>query len=396
MDNGAAGSCLLRFGAAASASFAFAAAAAVPVGAQIIDAAEVVRSYGAIDGPPGRIFDRIGSIAFLDGSSRLLVADGGSSQIRIYGEAPDPVLVFGRTGQGPGEFASLDWALPYRADSVVAWDGRLGRLTVMTPAGEHGRTITVSRGTGVSMGSPGRGGSSAFLDVVGPLANGRFVARRGILSVGPGDTTAVRRELFWYVQLGPDGGVLREVVSLPDDEQFVWSDGDSRSVRSRAFGRTTSVDVRGTTMTWAINDAFRATTLDLVSGANTVLGTGLEPIPVADSDRRRWRAQNRPKGDLPADFIRGQTALIEAMSFPAHMPWHGRVVLARNGDVWLEHHGSAGTPSVWTVFSSGGSTRTVRFPAGFTLMDVSGDLAAGIAVGELDVQRVTVIRVSRG
>jgi hypothetical protein len=286
--------------------------------------------------------------------------------------------------------------MPYRADSIVAWDSRLGRLTVMTPAGEHGRTIAVGRGTGVGSGGAAAGGPAAFLSVIGPLANGGFIARRGILSAVPGDTTAVRRDMFTYVQLGPEGSIERELVTLPDDEQFVWADGGSRSVRGRAFGRTTSVDVRGMTVAWASNDGFRATTLDLGTGARSTLETNVEPAPVRESDRRRWRQENGPPADMPPAFRANLSAAADAMIFPELMPWHGGLVIADDDAIWLEHYPAAGTRPVWTVLAPGSPPRSIRFPVGFRLTDVSGGLACGITVGELDVQRVTVVRLPGG
>ncbi len=55
-----------------------------------------------------------------------------------------------------------------------------------------------------------------------------------------------------------------------------------------------------------------------------------------------------------------------------------------------------GTGGEWSVVGTDGRTHaTVRVPDDLVLMDISGDLIAGIAYDEFNVQRVQVHRVQR-
>lgn len=369
--------------------------AAVPVSAQVEEAGPVIREMGAIDGPPSRLFDRVRSV-FPVGGDRLVVADGGTHQIRLYGSGPDPVWVFGREGEGPGEFAELTWVEPYRADSLVAWDARLSRLTVIGPDGERGRTIPLGAATGVATaGSDFRSTAASRLLATGVADDGHFVARRGDLAIGPGDTTAVRRDPFAYLLLDEQGTPLREIVRLPDDETFVWATESSRAARPRAFGRTTAVEVRGDRFAFAQNDGFAVRELDL-SGtrpARTVREER-EPAPVTPAHRKAWRDRNAPSDRLP-DWARASAqAQIDEMRFPEALPPHGDLVLGPEGAVWLEEYRAGpGAEVVWTRFSPGGDSRRIRFPPGFQLHAVDGSRAYGVTVGEFDVQYVTVLRL---
>ena len=73
---------------------------------------------------------------------RIVVADGGSNEVRFFTPDGRYIESVGRKGQGPGEFTRLSWVKRMDSDSLVAWDQELGRVTVMDPVGQ---TIRVFR-----------------------------------------------------------------------------------------------------------------------------------------------------------------------------------------------------------------------------------------------------------
>jgi hypothetical protein len=99
-------------------------------------------SIGALDGPDDRILYRVAGGAVLQ-KGGIAVLNGGSQEVRFYG--PDGVLTGrqGRSGEGPGEYRQPSglWTLP--GDTVVVWDGRLLRITVMSPEGTLLRDVPV-------------------------------------------------------------------------------------------------------------------------------------------------------------------------------------------------------------------------------------------------------------
>ncbi|HSR41314.1 MAG TPA: hypothetical protein VLL48_04060 [Longimicrobiales bacterium] len=352
---------------------------------------------GALEAPPEEQFYRVRNPLLLP-DGRLVVPDAGSSRIRVFDDRRELLWTAGREGDGPGEFRSVDRVHRYRGDSLAVFDGRLQRLTIIDADGDVGRTIGLGRASGaasIDAGPSGAEGPPVRLFAVGAFPDGSFLVRRGELSVGPGDTTAVRRDRFTYGRMDPEGRPLGDVVSLPDDEQFVWAEGGSRSARPRAFGRTTAVAVGGENTFVADNTAFRVVVLDARGDTVRVLSTPRDPRPVREADRERWRAAElEALGEGLMRRIAEQA--VEAMAFPETMPHHGALVLGTDGRVWLEEYRPPHTnsPSTWTVFApDGGVVGRREFPTGFRLTWVGPDGALGVLQDELGVERVVLYRL---
>lgn len=86
---------------------------------------------GALDGPPERVFGRIGSIA-VDASGRVFVVDVLNNVVRMYGPDGKHLASSGREGDGPGEFRSPEHVVLAGKDTVLVTDrtGRLSRFLV--------------------------------------------------------------------------------------------------------------------------------------------------------------------------------------------------------------------------------------------------------------------------
>ncbi len=77
------------------------------------------------------MFNRVGQIA-VDRQGRLHVADG-AMRIRVYGPDGKFIRAFGRRGQGPGEFTSID-RLWFAGDTLVVTSLGARRATLISPA----------------------------------------------------------------------------------------------------------------------------------------------------------------------------------------------------------------------------------------------------------------------
>ncbi len=97
---------------------------------------------GVLDGPEEYIFsDLVGAVRLIDG--RIVVADRGSADLRFYSPTGEFLSRTGGEGEGPGEFRSLDYIGLLPGDSLVAFDGRLGRIQVFDPSGTFLRSLRV-------------------------------------------------------------------------------------------------------------------------------------------------------------------------------------------------------------------------------------------------------------
>ncbi|MGD2124007.1 MAG: hypothetical protein PVJ76_19810, partial [Gemmatimonadota bacterium] len=99
-------------------------------------------SIGAAEGAEEELLYRVsGGTVLADG--RVVVLNGGSREVRFYGADGALLIRQGRTGEGPGEYRQLSavWSLP--GDSVVVWDARLLRVTVLAPNGVVARETPI-------------------------------------------------------------------------------------------------------------------------------------------------------------------------------------------------------------------------------------------------------------
>src|SRR5881392_3138956 len=79
---------------------------------------------------------------FVSGTARLsngniVVADGNSRELKVFGRTGQFVKRIGRDGEGPGEFKFPKWFAVARADTMLVYDSRgsLGFLNKFTADG---------------------------------------------------------------------------------------------------------------------------------------------------------------------------------------------------------------------------------------------------------------------
>jgi hypothetical protein len=97
---------------------------------------------GAAQGPEVEQFYQIRSVVRME-DGRVVVADGGSNEIRFFDADGGHVRTVGGDGAGPGEFKNLRWLRRTAADTLVAWDGELMRVVVLDSAGNAVRSFPV-------------------------------------------------------------------------------------------------------------------------------------------------------------------------------------------------------------------------------------------------------------
>ena len=78
-------------------------------------------------------------IPVLLSDGRIVVANGGTSELRFFGPDGKWIKSVGRRGAGPGEFESLGWLDVGAGDTLRTYDWDLRRLSVFSPAGDFVR-----------------------------------------------------------------------------------------------------------------------------------------------------------------------------------------------------------------------------------------------------------------
>jgi hypothetical protein len=146
----------------------------------------------------------------------IVIADRGSSEIRVFDRAGRFVRKVGRAGQGPGEFRALGDVRALEGDSLIAWDAMGGRFTIFTPTGEVARTFTPSGGPANQ--------PAPFGLIRGALSNGSFfyfgIARAPVPTV-----EAVTRDTHVVALYTRDGSYARPVGRFPALERLLHMGG---------------------------------------------------------------------------------------------------------------------------------------------------------------------------
>jgi hypothetical protein len=108
-------------------------------------------SLGVVEGEASLQFDEVrGVVRFDDG--RIVVADGGSRQVRFFDPAGGFLRLAGGPGSGPGEFESITTVFRSAGDTLHVYDQVLRRVTVFDPGGQLARTTPVESPEGAFFG----------------------------------------------------------------------------------------------------------------------------------------------------------------------------------------------------------------------------------------------------
>ena len=101
---------------------------------------EPIVSIGAIEGEEPYMLDgAVDATRLSDG--RIVVADMGTNELRVFDGTGLHLETWGGRGEGPGEFRSLWRVEPWPGDSIIAWYAPRNGISVFDAQGNYGRTL---------------------------------------------------------------------------------------------------------------------------------------------------------------------------------------------------------------------------------------------------------------
>lgn len=181
-------------------------------------AAAPALEIGAFEGGTDASFELVTDVTPLDGD-RLLVVDGGAQRLSVFDADGDLVRGWGRRGDGPGEFRSLNRAWVAAPNRIVVLDTWGQRVSVFDSVGtwiEGADAMALS-------------GDSTFRADV--WLHGRFWVDGGL---EPGDRARIRRVLdrlpsprddrgYRYVRAPTSGDLWIRETAAGDDTPSRWT-----------------------------------------------------------------------------------------------------------------------------------------------------------------------------
>lgn len=331
------------------------------------------------EGDPDYEFFRVTDVLPLPGS-RILVANSGTKELRVYDT--DGILrgAIGGDGEGPGEFRQLGPVFGYAEDSLVTYDPSLRRISVFDGSLRYAHAFPLQpplsdRPTDMSL-------------WVGPTVHGVF------------DDGSLLIHL-WDLIYDPQGvGEARTETAVAR-----WNPVTGDIVR---FGNYPTLDYyklgQMAYRRWPLGKVLA----QAAGGDRLFLTTGRgyeiqEYSENGDLLRIIREARNRIPitGELSATYLRGldesARARIESIPFPDSLPAYDRLVVAGEGHLWARHFPSPDSSTqTWVIFDAEGvRLGRIDLPSMFNLRNVRDGRLFGLVTDDLGVQEVLVYGFQR-
>lgn len=331
---------------------------------------------GTLDGQSGYLFDGIAGVAQLSDGT-IVVADGGSSELRFFDAQGELVSVAGGRGEGPGEFELMATLGRAAGDSIWVYDFALRRITLFTGNGALVRTTAI-------------GPEIPTLGAVGRLADGSVVMAQlwAAARTAEARTLGLRRDPVVYARFDIRGALLDTLGLFPGRELYLTEEAGRLVMGPPPFGRTSS---------------------HAVAGGQVVIGDQATfELGWYDPHGRLQRLVRMPDVDLRIDAgalaeqVERQIAAVpvpqqpqlraywEQMERPATRPAYQYLLVDGAGNLWASvYAGPSGTPATWNVIDGGGRwLGAVAMPERFRPYQIGETWVLGVATDDLGIERV--------
>lgn len=335
----------------------------------------------SIGGPdvtgPGQFF-RIQNI-FVDKAQRIWVADGQTSELRIFHGNGTHWKTRGGRGEGPGEFLQIRLLGATRGDSVLIGDSGNDRITVFDPEGEFVRTQRLP-----SSERPAPRPFDVFPDgtLLGQLP--RIVAAA---SLEAGQVLADSVEL---VRVGLDS-MFVEPYGAASGPLWLWTGGNQIPL---PFTVNASFDVVGSVVHLVSGPHFR---VRVFHGGRLRESYGVQrdvrAVGASDMDGYRAFVEDYIPEPMRPDYL---SALRNELR-PSLLPAYDRVLAAPDGHVWAQvFESDLGAAHDWDVFDARMRfVGQVHVAGGFYPVAITTDGAVGVQRDPMGVEYVRAYRLIR-
>lgn len=343
---------------------------------------EPVVDIGGGDREEDQLFRVVGALRL--GDDRIVVANGGTNEIRFYGPGGAFLSVSGGEGDGPGEFTALRGLGRYGGDSLAAIE-RTG-VSILDLNGRFARSATVTPAAGYF---PYR--------LVSVMSDGSIMAT--VRSSFSGPRTGLTRTELRLILDNQARGQSTILSTFPSGEQFDMRTGPSRISNIEPwFGRMTWVAASGDRAVVASNDTYELLVYSAAGQLELIIRKQHTHLQVTPDDLAAWKRQFDDASD--ANRRRLYQRVFREMPVPATMPAYGArywggyamnpIVPDALGNLWVREYTRLSDPSSrWAVFDHEGYWfGTVRLPDGLAPFDIGNDYVLGVWRDVDDVEHV--------
>lgn len=369
-----------------------------------LSAEPVVQLGGAAD-DPALDFGRVtGALLLADGG--IAVANGATSEVRLFGADGTHRSSSGRSGSGPGEYTAIAGMWKGAGDSLLVLDIMVRRLTVLGPDGGVGRSFALG-GMGGSM-VPSSDGTVSFAIPAGVLADGSMLGLSQSFQINAAREGAFRDSVP-AVRYGPDGAVRDTLGWFPgiEMEQLTLNfAGQSFSTPTPVpLGRNTVVLAAGDRFYVATNDAWEVEVWNPAGGLAGIYRVAMAPRPLNSAGIATHREEQIALMDaqmgganVPPQLREQMVNRINSASYPPSLPYIAAILRDDAGNLWVQEQDQPGdqTPRFAVLDPAGALLGYVDMPARFRPTHITTDRVVGIWQDDDDVEYVRVYGLDRG
>jgi 6-bladed beta-propeller len=322
------------------------------------------------------------SSAVLTDDGALIVGDRQAKNVRVFAPNGTLVAVFGRPGDGPGEFSTITGVDLLKPDTILVYDGRSQRVTRFSLDAGFVSTSTIDAPSGAR---------PRFY--VGSFENGD-VALGWIRNLLDRDPTSVTVDSMVLGRFTPYGGFVGELGEGLGLYRFngklhplsraphwdIWSD--------RIFASDGSSEI----LIW-LKEPTQSVDLKL-------------PMDSLETQVVLAEVESAIRGK--PDQVRETVATLRNGQAGSPMPVVSSMLVDDKGQVWVKRfdpHSDAAAVSrllqwpggTWLIIDRTGSlVAELSMPERFTLLDVRGDRLLGISRDLLGVEKIEVYGLAPG
>ena len=341
---------------------------------------------GVLEGAPEyQLFRVRGATRLSDG--RIVVANGGTKEIRFYSADGEHLRTVGRQGEGPGEFEELSGPWRMAGDSIVAFDWRGLRLSIFAPEGEFVRSERLETAEGVMFPSP-----------LGVTTSRTVLASVGQVFMSGEAQTGVSRDSGSILVYGLDGALQDTLGVFPGSEAYVKSEGRSMSVRSLAFGRSFQTELQGDRLYAGATDRYEVGVWRTDGTLERLIRRAHTPVAVTPEHVGAYKEEQLAAlEDAPESRLASTRAILEEMPYPQTFPAFRTLEVDEEGNLWVREYDPPGDErSLWTVFDpEGAMLGQVELPEGLTVHAIGPDWILGRWSDDFDVEHVRLHRLEK-
>lgn len=315
---------------------------------------------------------------------RIVVANIGSSELRVFDADGVHVAKWGREGEGPSDFAALTGVEAWPGDSIVAWYTGAFGIAVYDLGGNFGRTFLLQSQESVNWLKPRP-------EAARP--DGTLISTRDVEDL---DSAIVE---IWR----SDGVFSASTGAHPAEEILISRDrGQGRTLRRLAYSRQLVTGLWGDLVVASHNSRYEIMAYRVDGSLDRIVRRDHGPRSPTEADREPFVEEQLSffeGADIPELIVQAARKEFETVPMADFFPAFSSVMGDAAGHLWVEEyeypHEDRPGP-LWTVFDpEGRALGFVETPEGLELYEIGEDYILGRVRSELGVESIQLWPLER-